>query len=85
VYAEETEKSFREIINSKDSYIRYNYADPEDKLMDHLADHGLPMTHEDFEYIEHRTYQDYVGTVDYDVNDPNHEEGSFDKQWIPYE
>jgi hypothetical protein len=56
VYAEETEKTFREIMNSKDDYLNYNYADPEDKLMEHLADHGLPVTHEDFEYIEHRTY-----------------------------
>lgn len=45
----------------------------------------MPVTHEDFDYIEHRVYHDYVGTVDYDMNDPNHAEGSFDKAWIPYE
>ena len=45
----------------------------------------MPLTHEDFEYIEHRVYHDYVGTVDYDIQDPNHSEGSFDKAWIPYE
>jgi len=45
----------------------------------------MPVTHEDFEYIEHRVYHDYVGTVDYNIKDPNHEEGSFDKQWVPYE
>ncbi len=37
------------------------------------------------EYIEHRIYHDYVGTVDHNINDPNHAEGSFDKAWLPYE
>lgn len=26
-----------------------------------------------------------MGTVDYDMRDPNHTEGSFSKAWIPYE
>ena len=30
-------------------------------------------------------YHDYVGTVDYDMRDPNHSEGSFEKAWLPYE
>jgi len=46
----------------------------------------MPTTHEDLEYIEHRVYHDYVGTVDYEVmKDPGHEENSFDRSWTPYE
>ncbi len=30
-------------------------------------------------------YHDYVGTVDYDIKDPNHTYGAEDKAWIPYE
>ena len=26
-----------------------------------------------------------MGTVDYDIRDPSHSEGSFDKAWVPYE
>ena len=59
--------------------------DPEDKLIDLLGDVGMPVTHDDLDYIEHRIYHDYVGTVDYDIKDPAHQEGSFDKAWIPYE
>ena len=43
----------------------------------------MPQTHEDMEYIEHRVYHDYVGTVDYDLKDPSHLEN--DKSWMPYE
>jgi len=60
-------------------------ADPEEKMIDMLGDVGMPVTHDDLDYIEHRIYHDYVGTVDYDIRDPNHSEGSFDKAWIPYE
>ena len=35
------------------------------------------------EYIEHRVYHDYVGTVDYDLKDPNLQ--SAEKSWTPYE
>ena len=45
----------------------------------------MPVNHDDLEYIEHRVYHDYVGTVDYDIKDPNHSEDSFNKAWIPYE
>jgi hypothetical protein len=53
--------------------------------MNKLGDIGMPVTHDDLDYIEHRVYHDYVGTVDYNMQDPNHAEGSFDKAWIPYE
>ena len=59
--------------------------DPEAKLIDKLGEVGMPVTHEDFDYIEHRIYHDYVGTVDHDIKDQAHQEGSFDKAWIPYE
>ena len=45
----------------------------------------MPQTHEDMEYIEHRVYHDYVGTVDYDLKDPGHLENSIDRSWMPYE
>ena len=65
VYTEETEKSYREILNSKDELLRYWREDPEDKFLDMLGEVGMPMTHEDMEYIEHRIYHDYVGSVDF--------------------
>ena len=43
----------------------------------------MPVTHDDLEYIEHRVYHDYVGTVDYDLKDPS--VGARDKNWAPYE
>jgi hypothetical protein len=46
---------------------------------------GMPATHNDLEYIEHRVYHDYIGTVDFDLQDPNHAENSFDRNWVPYE
>jgi hypothetical protein len=85
IYNEETEKNFREILDSKDNLVKYWRADPETKLEDKLSELGLPLTHEDLEMIEHRTYHDYVGTVDYDMVDPNHEPGSHTKAWLPYE
>lgn len=32
---------------------------------------GMPVTHDDLEYIEHRVYHDYAGTVDYGLKDMN--------------
>lgn len=46
---------------------------------------GIPTTHDDMEYIEHRVYHDYIGTVDLDIRDTNLSESSHDKAWIPYE
>lgn len=37
------------------------------------------------EYIEHRTYQEYVGTVDFDIKDTNHSKYDKYKTWMPYE
>lgn len=85
IYCEETEKSFREILDSRDLHIKYLSADVSQKMEDKVSEYGIPTTHEDMEYIEHRVYHDYVGTVDYDINDPNHEAGSHTKAWIPYE
>lgn len=68
-----------------DRLLKYQRQDPEDKMIDKLGDVGMPVTHDDMEYIEHRIYHDYVGSVDFDLKDPNHEPDSFDKQWVPYE
>jgi hypothetical protein len=54
-------------------------------MIDLLGDVGMPLTHDDFDYIEHRVYHDYVGTVDYDIKDYNHEPDIFGKAWVPYE
>jgi len=85
IYHDETEKTFREIVTSTDNYIKYIRSDPSQKVEERLAEYGLPQTIEDIDYIEHRTYHDYVGTVDYDIRDPNHSEGELTKQWVPYE
>ena len=85
IYAEETERSFREIIEHKEALIRYQRSDPAQKAQDKAQEFGVPVTHEDLDYIEHRVYHDYVGTVDYDIRDPAHTEGSQDKAWLPYE
>lgn len=45
----------------------------------------MPTTHDDLEYIEHRVYHDYVGTVDFDLHDPNHKENHMGRSWTPYE
>ena len=45
----------------------------------------MPITHDDLEYIEHRVYHDYVGTVDYDHRETNLEEDALTRSWTPYE
>ena len=54
-------------------------------MIDKLGEIGMPVTHEDFEYIEHRIYHDYVGSADFDMEDPNHAEGESKRNWTPYE
>jgi len=51
--------------------LKYNLQDPAEKLQDKLVEMGMPATHDDLEYIEHRVYHDYVGTVDYGLKDPS--------------
>ena len=85
IYAQETEKSFRERLDSRDDLIKYQRADPVQKATDRVAEYGVPVTHDDLDYIEHRVYHDYVGTVDYDIRDHQHSEGSHDRAWLPYE
>lgn len=45
----------------------------------------MPATHDDMEYIEHRVYHDYVGTVDFDQPDTNLDPNALDRNWAPYE
>jgi len=85
IYCEETEKTFREQINSLEDRIRYRRQDPQEKMIDKLGDVGMPQTHDDMEYIEHRIYHDYVGSADFQMHDPNHAADSFTKKWTPYE
>jgi hypothetical protein len=54
-------------------------------MQDKLIELGMPVTHDDLEYIEQRVYHDYVGAVDYGLKDTNSEEDSFIKGWQPYE
>ena len=61
----------------------YQFQDPQEKVAAHLMELGLPQTHDDMEYIEHRMYHDYVGTVDHDLRDPGMDDA--DRSWQPYE
>lgn len=45
----------------------------------------MPVTHDDLEYIEHRVYHDYVGTVDYGLKDPNLNPDGPNASNLPYE
>lgn len=65
--------------------MKYIRQDPQDKMIDKLGEIGMPVTHEDFEYIEHRIYHDYVASADFDMNDANHAPGELHKNWTPYE
>lgn len=46
---------------------------------------GMPITHDDMEYIEHRVYHDYVGSVDYELKDHVIKEETMTRSWTPYE
>jgi hypothetical protein len=80
-----TELTLREQLNQQEDIIRYRFQDPQEKVLDSMFEYGMPTTHDDLEYIEHRVYHDYVATVDYDYASPTYEEGSFSKSWVPYE
>lgn len=71
VYCENTELSVRDQIDQQDALFRYIYQDPQEKIAEKMWELGMPQTHEDLEYIEHRVYHDYVGTIDSDLKDPN--------------
>jgi hypothetical protein len=85
IYCEETEKSFREVLDGVDERIRYRRQDPQEKLIDKLGDAGMPVTSDDMDYIEHRIYHDYVGAADFQLKDHSHEPDSEKKTWTPYE
>ena len=85
IYCEETEKTFREQLDSIDDRIRYRRQDPQEKMIDKLGEVGMPSTHDDMEYIEHRIYHDYVGAADFQLNDPNTQANAQEKKWTPYE
>ena len=65
---------------------RYLLLDPEDKMLDKLGQIGMPVTHEDFEYMEHRIYHDYVSTIDFEgMKDHKYDEDANTRKWVPYE
>jgi hypothetical protein len=43
------------------------------------------MTHDDFDYIEHRIYHDYVASIDYNVKKTQHSHKEWESNWTPYE
>lgn len=65
VYYENTEMTFKEQLAAEEEYLFHVLGDPQDKIMIKLLEYGMPQTSDDLEYIEHRVYHDYVGTVDY--------------------
>ena len=85
VYEEETEKNQREIIDGIDYFLSSWEASPQHKVQELLREQGMPMTHDDFDYIEHRIYHDYVAAIDGDRIDPEFKKGSDFKNWVPYE
>jgi len=85
IYAEATEMTVQEVFRQRDEITNAQFTDEMDKAQDLLSEYGIPLTHADMEYIEHRTYQDYVGTVDFDIKDSNHAKYDKYKTWMPYE
>ena len=85
VYNEMTELTTREQLEHRDHLIKYQLQDPAEKIQDKLVELGMPTTHDDLEYIEHRVYHDYVGTVDYGLKDSNMQPDGHMKSWVPYE
>jgi hypothetical protein len=73
------------VFQGVEQMTHYQYQDQLEKIQDKISDYGIPLNHQDMEYIEHRTYQDYVGTVDFDIRDPNHSKQDKYKTWMPYE
>ena len=57
-------------MDARDDRIKYMFQDPAEKIQEKLWEYGMPMTHEDMEYIEHRVFHDWVGTVDLDLPEP---------------
>ena len=56
-----------------------------EKMIDKLGEIGMPTTHDDMEYIEHRIYHDYMGSADFQYRDANTDSDAFTKRWTAYE
>ncbi len=85
VYNEMTELTLKEQLEQRDELVKYQLQDVQEKIQDALVEMGMPVTHEDLEYIEHRVYHDYVGSVDYGLKDPNLHPDGPTRGWVPYE
>ena len=70
IYGEETEKSFRELIDEHGEREYYRGLDGEETFLSHLHDQGIPTENEDLEHLEFRSFGDYDMGVDKDVVDP---------------
>lgn len=60
IYCEETEKSFRQVIDDIDYKENEQMKDAYEKGEDFARFLGMPITHDDINYIEHRNYHDYI-------------------------
>ena len=85
VYNENTELTEREQLEQQDNLLRYMFQDPQERIKDELLEMGMPITHDDLEYIEHRVYHDYVGSVEYGITDSAAQEESLTRSYVPYE
>uniref|UniRef100_A0A7S3CMX5 Uncharacterized protein n=1 Tax=Strombidium rassoulzadegani TaxID=1082188 RepID=A0A7S3CMX5_9SPIT len=54
-------------------------------MQETLVEMGMPQTHEDLEYIEHRVYHDYVASIDYDMKNPIFSGDAKKERSTPYE
>lgn len=71
VYNENTELTTRELLEQRDALLRYQFQDPQERIQEELGEMGMPVTHDDLAYIEHRVYHDYVSSVETHMADPN--------------
>lgn len=52
IYGEETEKSFRELLDEHGEREYYRGLDGEETFLSHLHDQGIPTENEDLEHLE---------------------------------
>lgn len=83
IYNEETEKTFREILDDEDQRLYEAWMEPQELMASMLADQGVPTITKDFEYIEHRIPGDYFNGVEWEQSSIHRDTSG--KGWNPYE
>ena len=83
VYSDTTEQTFREQVEHREALLRYQFQDPQERLQEYMMEQGHPMTHEDFEYMEHRVYHECVGTLAHNKESTVYR--NIERGWVPYE